>query len=79
MRESGFYKMAPLNSPIYDMQSKKVSLEEIFLELTASDKPVSEVSESAKEEIHNSGDDDKIKTEAVENDTQKKDEGGKES
>lgn len=49
------------------------------MRLTASDKPVSEVSESAEEEIHNSGDDDKIKTEAVEKDTQKKDEGGKES
>ena len=79
VRESVFYKMAQLNCPIYEMKSKKVSLEEIFLELTASDKPVSEVSESAKEEIHNSGDDDKIKTEAVEKDTQKKDEGGKES
>ena len=79
MRESVFYKMAQLNCPIYEMKSKKVSLEEIFLELTASDKPVSEVSEGAKEEIHNSGDDDKIKTEAVEKDTQKKDEGGKES
>ena len=78
VRESVFYKMAQLNCPIYEMKSKKVSLEEIFLELTASDKPVSEVSESAKEEIHNSGDDDKIKTEAVEKDTQKKDEGGKE-
>ena len=79
VRESVFYKMAQLNCPIYEMKSKKVSLEEIFLELTASDKPVSEVSESAEEEIHNSGDDDKIKTEAVEKDTQKKDEGGKES
>ena len=79
VRESVFYKMAQLNCPIYEMKSKKVSLEEIFLELTASDKPVSEVSEGAKEEIHNSGDDDKIKTEAVEKDTQKKDEGGKES
>ena len=68
--------MAQLNCPIYEMKSKKVSLEEIFLELTASDKPVSE---SKEEEIHNSGDDDKIKTEAVEKDTQKKDEGGKES
>ena len=54
MRESVFYKMAQLNCPIYEMKSKKVSLEEIFLELTASDKPVSEVSESAEEEIHNS-------------------------
>lgn len=79
VRESVFYKMAQLNCPIYEMKSKKVSLEEIFLELTASDKPVSEVSESVEEEIHNSGDDDKIKTEAVEKDTQKKDEGGKES
>ena len=33
--------MAEINSPIYEMKSKKVSLEEIFLELTASDKPVS--------------------------------------
>ena len=79
VRESVFYKMAQLNCPIYEMKSKKVSLEEIFLELTASDKPVSGVSESKEEEIHNSGDDDKIKTEAVEKDTQKKDEGGKES
>ena len=79
VRESVFYKMAQLNCPIYEMKSKKVSLEEIFLELTASDKPVSEVSESVEEEIHNSGDDDKIKTEVVEKDTQKKDEGGKES
>ena len=61
------------------IKGDKTAIEEIFLELTASDKPVSEVSESAEEEIHNSGDDDKIKTEAVEKDTQKKDEGGKES
>ena len=79
VRESVFYKMAQLNCPIYEMKSKKVSLEEIFLELTASDKPVSEVSEGAKEEIHNSGDEDKIKTEAVEKKKKKKDEGGKES
>ena len=41
IREKVFYKMAEINSPIYEMKSKKVSLEEIFLELTASDKPVS--------------------------------------
>ena len=37
----GFYKMSEINSPIYEMKSRKVSLEEIFLELTASDKPIS--------------------------------------
>lgn len=41
VREKVFYKMAEINCPIYEMQSKKVSLEEIFLELTATDQPVS--------------------------------------
>ena len=41
VREKVFYKMAEINCPIYEMQSKKVSLEEIFLELTAADQPVS--------------------------------------
>ena len=39
--EKVFYKMSEINSPIYEMKSRKVSLEEIFLELTASDKPIS--------------------------------------
>ncbi len=39
VREKVFYKMAESNCPIYEMKSKKVSLEEIFLELTASDRP----------------------------------------
>lgn len=34
IREQAFYKMAEINCPILEMQSKKVSLEEIFLELT---------------------------------------------
>lgn len=38
IREQVFYKMAEINSPILEMQSKKVSLEEIFLELTEGEK-----------------------------------------
>ena len=34
IREEVFYKMAENHYPILEMQSKKVSLEEIFLELT---------------------------------------------
>ena len=39
IREEVFYKMSEINSPIYEMKSRKVSLEEIFLELTASEVP----------------------------------------
>lgn len=38
VREEVFLKMAHLNCPILEMKSKKVSLEEIFLELTESEK-----------------------------------------
>lgn len=38
IREQVFYKMAEKNCPILEMQSKKVSLEEIFLELTEGEK-----------------------------------------
>ena len=38
VREEVFFKMAEHNYPILEMQSKKVSLEEIFLELTEDDK-----------------------------------------
>lgn len=38
IREQVFYKMAENNCPILEMQSKKVSLEEIFLELTEGEK-----------------------------------------
>ena len=38
MREKVFYSMVNAGCPILEMQSKKVSLEEIFLELTESEK-----------------------------------------
>ena len=47
IREEVFFKMADAHCPILEMQSKKVSLEEIFLELTAADKPISEKSVEA--------------------------------
>ena len=37
MREKVFYSMVNAGCPILEMQSKKVSLEEIFLELTESE------------------------------------------
>ena len=38
MREKVFYSMVNASCPILEMQSKKVSLEEIFLELTEDNK-----------------------------------------
>ena len=38
VREKVFYSMVNVGCPILEMQSKKVSLEEIFLELTESEK-----------------------------------------
>ena len=38
VREKVFYSMVNASCPILEMQSKKVSLEEIFLELTEDDK-----------------------------------------
>lgn len=38
IREKVFYKMAEMDCPILEMQSKKASLEEIFLELTEGEK-----------------------------------------
>lgn len=38
IRENVFFKMAEISCPIYEMKSKKVSLEEIFLELTEGEK-----------------------------------------
>ena len=38
VREKVFYSMVNADCPILEMQSKKVSLEEIFLELTESEK-----------------------------------------
>ena len=37
VREKVFYSMVDAKCPILEMQSKKVSLEEIFLELTQAD------------------------------------------
>lgn len=48
IREKVFYKMAGINCPILEMQSKKVSLEEIFLELTEGEKEASAVEEGEK-------------------------------
>lgn len=47
IREELFYKMAESRCPIMEMQSKKVSLEEIFLELTTDNQN----EEESKEEI----------------------------
>ena len=38
IREKVFYAMAKANCPIYEMQVKRVSLEDVFLELTEGDK-----------------------------------------
>ncbi len=40
-----FYSMVNVGCPILEMQSKKVSLEEIFLELTESEKKDKDASE----------------------------------
>ena len=50
IREKVFYKLAEKNCPILEMQSKKVSLEEIFLELTETDESVKEDTEKGEEE-----------------------------
>ena len=44
VREKVFYSMVNAGCPILEMQSKKVSLEEIFLELTESEKKVKDAS-----------------------------------
>ena len=49
IREEVFFKMAENHYPILEMQSKKVSLEEIFLELTEDNKKEPEVSEKEGE------------------------------
>ena len=38
IREKVFYAMAKVNCPIYEMQVKRVSLEDVFLELTEGEK-----------------------------------------
>ena len=53
IREEVFYKMSEINSPIYEMKSRKVSLEEIFLELTEDDKKKKNEKETDKKEGEN--------------------------
>ena len=72
VREKVFYKMAEINCPIYEMKSKKVSLEEIFLELTASDQSVAVKTENEKT-------DNETQTQKELETEEDKDEGGKES
>ena len=53
IREEVFFKMADAHCPILEMQSKKVSLEEIFLELTEDDKKKKNEKETDKKEGEN--------------------------
>ena len=81
IREKTFYKMSDINSPIYEMKSKKVSLEEIFLELTASEKPASASEDDTDQKSSESQETAEAKTEAVNveqtsTESQKNDEGG---
>ena len=81
IREKVFYKMSDINSQIYEMKSKKVSLEEIFLELTASEKPASASEDDTDQKSSESQETAEAKTEAVNveqtsTESQKNDEGG---
>ena len=53
VREEVFFRMADAHCPILEMQSKKVSLEEIFLELTEDDKKKKNEKETDKKEGEN--------------------------
>ena len=81
IREKVFYKMSDINSPIYEMKSKKVSLEEIFLELTASEKPASASEDDTDQKSSERQETAEAKPEAVNVEqtsieSQKNDEGG---
>ena len=69
VREEVFFKMADAKCPILEMQSRKVSLEEIFHELTEDDKK-SKTSEK-KMEVNSAGEAEKI-LEAQNGETDKK-------
>ena len=69
VREEVFFKMADAKCPILEMQSRKVSLEEIFLELTEDDKK-SKISDK-KMEVNSAGEAEKI-LEAQNGETDKK-------
>lgn len=51
IREKIFYKMAEIESPILEMQSNKISLEDIFLELTQDDGKKQQDSDENQEEL----------------------------
>ena len=53
VREEVFFRMADAHCPILEMQSKKVSLEEIFLELTEDDKKKKNEKKTDKKEGEN--------------------------
>ena len=53
IREEVFFRMADAHCPILEMKSKKVSLEEIFLELTEDDKKKKNEKETDKKEGEN--------------------------
>lgn len=57
IREKIFYKMAEKKCPILEMQLKKVSLEEIFLELTENDKEEQETQNSESDTLDDKVDD----------------------
>ena len=67
VREEVFFKMADAKCPILEMQSRKVSLEEIFLELTEDDTKTSD----KKMEVNSAGEAEKI-LEAQNGETDKK-------
>ena len=69
VREEVFFKMADVKCPILEMQSRKVSLEEIFLELIEDDKK-SKTSDK-KMEVNSAGEAEKI-LEAQNGETDKK-------
>ena len=59
--------MAQMNTPILEMKSKKVSLEEIFLELTESEKNAEKASENTNDTEENNTEEsntDSLETEA---------------
>ena len=69
VREEVFFKMADAKCPILEMQSRKVSLEEIFLELTEDDKKPK--TSDKKMEVNSAGEAKKI-LEAQNGETDKK-------
>ena len=53
VREKVFYKMAEINCPIFEMKAGKASLEDVFIELTGTDK---KAAAAEKEQLDNNAD-----------------------